>query len=251
MNLRYALGGAALLSCVTTQAVENFIAGDVHATNGKAEAGVWVIAETDALPTPYRKIVVTDQHGKFVLPQLPAAKYRVWVRGYGLNDSTPVEAARGANLSLKVERAADAAEAARVYPASDWLTLFEPPPPDAFGQAAHRNGKGGLFGGKDDPGDDPFKSQTAWLAQLKLNCVLCHPLGSAVTHQPDAASFDHGFMKAAAMNYFADTLGRPRLLGALAAWTARIAEREAPLAPPRPSGLERNVVITQWAWGDG
>ena len=74
MNLRYALGGAALLSCVTTQAVENFIAGDVHATNGKAEAGVWVIAETDALPTPYRKIVVTDQHGKFVLPQLPAAK---------------------------------------------------------------------------------------------------------------------------------------------------------------------------------
>jgi hypothetical protein len=33
-------------------------------------------------------------------------------------------------------------------------------------------------------------------------------------------------------------------------WTTRIAEGEVPEAPPRPQGLERNVVITQWDWAD-
>ena len=58
-------------------------------TSGKKhpEAGVWVIAETSDLPTPYRKIVVTDDQGRFVLPELPEAEYQVWVRGYGLRDS--------------------------------------------------------------------------------------------------------------------------------------------------------------------
>src|SRR4051794_582650 len=51
------------------------------------EAGVWVIAETTELPTTLRKIVVTDDRGRFVLPDLPNATYRVWVRGYGLIDS--------------------------------------------------------------------------------------------------------------------------------------------------------------------
>ena len=61
----------------------------------KAEAGVWVIAEAK-LGTGYRKIVVTDAKGRFVLPELPKAGYRVWVRGYGLLDSKKVGARPGA-----------------------------------------------------------------------------------------------------------------------------------------------------------
>src|SRR5687767_9388644 len=58
--------------------------------NGQAaEAGVWVIAETDSLPTKFRRIVVTDDQGRFLIPDLPDAQYRVWVRGYGLRDSKP------------------------------------------------------------------------------------------------------------------------------------------------------------------
>ena len=69
-----------------------FIQGKVTSGDKHAEAGVWVIAETADLPTPYRKIVVTDERGRFVVPELPEADYQVWVRGYGLNDSAKVPA---------------------------------------------------------------------------------------------------------------------------------------------------------------
>src|SRR5690349_12472886 len=67
----------------------DFIQGVVTGAAGP-EAGVWVIAETDDLKTPYIKVVVTDDKGRYVLPELPKAKYKVWVRGYGLSDSKPV-----------------------------------------------------------------------------------------------------------------------------------------------------------------
>ena len=35
------------------------------------EAGVWVIAETDEFDTFYAKIVVTDDMGRYVVPDLP------------------------------------------------------------------------------------------------------------------------------------------------------------------------------------
>src|SRR5262249_16166285 len=59
------------------------IGGVVTGANGP-EAGVWVIAETTDLPTRYAKMVVTDDQGRYVVPDLPKAKYKVWVRGYGL-----------------------------------------------------------------------------------------------------------------------------------------------------------------------
>jgi len=62
------------------------IGGVVTGPNG-AEAGVWVIAETHDLPVRYIKIVVTDDQGRYVIPDLPRARYAVWVRGYGLVDS--------------------------------------------------------------------------------------------------------------------------------------------------------------------
>src|SRR3981189_3778456 len=61
------------------------IAGVVTSSKGP-EAGVWVIAETKDLGTGYRKIVVTDDQGRYLLPDLPKANYTVWVRGYGLVD---------------------------------------------------------------------------------------------------------------------------------------------------------------------
>jgi hypothetical protein len=36
------------------------------------------------------KIVVTDDRGRYVVPDLPRANYNVWVRGYGLVDSPKV-----------------------------------------------------------------------------------------------------------------------------------------------------------------
>jgi hypothetical protein len=75
------------------------IAGIVTSLKGP-EAGVWVIAETTDLPTKFAKIVVTDDHGRYVLPELPKAKYKVWVRGYGLTDSHPIDATPGKILGL-------------------------------------------------------------------------------------------------------------------------------------------------------
>ncbi|MSQ58888.1 MAG: carboxypeptidase regulatory-like domain-containing protein [Betaproteobacteria bacterium] len=66
------------------------LGGVVTSTNGP-EAGVWVIAETSDLPTKFAKIVVTDDQGRYVMPELPEATYSVWVRGYGLVDSPKVQ----------------------------------------------------------------------------------------------------------------------------------------------------------------
>ena len=91
---------------------KNDIGGVVTSPNGP-EAGVWVIAETHDLPTRYAKMVVTDDQGRYVVPDLPKAKYTVWVRGYGLADSAKVEAEPGKQLNLKAVPAANAAEAAQ------------------------------------------------------------------------------------------------------------------------------------------
>ena len=70
------------------------IGGVVNGANGP-EAGVWVIAETTNLPTKFAKIVVTDEQGRYLIPDLPKATYDLWVRGYGLIDSAKVRATAG------------------------------------------------------------------------------------------------------------------------------------------------------------
>src|SRR5690349_10055705 len=75
------------------------IGGVVSSSKGP-EAGVWVIAETTDLPTKFVKIVVTDDQGRYLLPELPKATYQVWVRGYGLVDSEAVQATPGNTLNL-------------------------------------------------------------------------------------------------------------------------------------------------------
>src|SRR5687768_10642470 len=85
----------------------NELGGTVTGASGP-EAGVWVIAETRDLPTPFAKIVVTDDRGRYLIPDLPKATYSVWVRGYGLADSTKTQTAPGTTINLKVSPAASA-----------------------------------------------------------------------------------------------------------------------------------------------
>jgi hypothetical protein len=238
---------------------EDYISGVVASSAG-AEAGVWVIAETTDLPTPYVKIVVTDDDGRFVIPELPMANYRLWVRGYGLRDSDKTLLRAGArDVSLRVETADDAREAAQVYPADHWYSLLEPPAASEFPAAG---GAGRGLGAT-------MNSQMQWLDTLKLGCNFCHQLGNATTR-----AFDHwtpefleaeGLVDASSEERWirrlrtgvrgGDMLARLGLLGpqrsaeVFADWTDRIAAGAVPPTPPRPEGIERNAVITLWDWG--
>src|SRR6516164_11314730 len=108
------------------------IGGVVTGANGP-EAGVWVIAETTDLPTRYAKIVVTDDQGRYVLPDLPKAKYKVWVRGYGLVDSPKVDGEPGQQLNLRAAPAPNEAAAAQYYPAIYWYSMLKIPDKSEFG----------------------------------------------------------------------------------------------------------------------
>lgn len=113
------------------QLKSNEISGVVTSSKGP-EAGVWVVAETSDLPTRYIKIVVTDDRGRYLIPELPAAKYDLFVRGYGLVDSTPVAGTPGKSLDLKAVVAPSPKEAAEYYPADYWYSLIKVPDPSEF-----------------------------------------------------------------------------------------------------------------------
>jgi len=102
------------------------IGGVVTGANGP-EAGVWVIAETADLPTRFAKIVVTDDRGRYLIPDLPKANYNVWVRGYGLVDSQKVKAAPGKSLNLTAVKAPTPRAAAQYFPAGYWASLIQVP----------------------------------------------------------------------------------------------------------------------------
>ncbi len=205
------------------KATADYIEGTVTSAGAKPEAGVWVIAEAE-LGTTYRKIVVTDSKGRFVLPQLPNAKYRVWVRGYGLQDSQKVGARPGQYRRLQVKTARTKVQAAEIYPANYWLSLFNPP-----------------------------DTSTDWANTFKGGCMLCHQIGNKATRSLDTGTtrqaYDAGTKEARTMYQTSLGLGRDKLLDALADWSQRIAKGETPPNPPRPSGKERDLVITQWNWG--
>ena len=90
---------AAQQPSATVQIDPDDIGGVVTGPSGP-EAGVWVIAETTELPTKFARIVVTDDQGRYVVPDLPKAKYKVWVRGYGLVDSPKRDGEPGKPLNL-------------------------------------------------------------------------------------------------------------------------------------------------------
>ena len=88
-------------------AIDSDDIGGIVASADGPEAGVWVIAETEDFDTRYAKIVVTDDQGRYVVPDLPDANYDVWVRGYGLADSAKVAANPGDAIDLTAVVAAN------------------------------------------------------------------------------------------------------------------------------------------------
>jgi hypothetical protein len=133
---------------------------------------VWVVAETTDLPTRYIKEVVTDDRGRYLIPDLPKAKYTVWARGYGLVDSPKVQTEPGEPVDLKPNVAPDAKTAARYYPADYWYALLEVPAKTEFpGTDAAGNGI-----------SSNVKNQGQWIHLIKTDsCESCHQLGNLYT----------------------------------------------------------------------
>lgn len=236
----------------STKAGGDDISGVVTGTNGP-EAGVWVIAETQGLPTRYAKIVVTDDEGRYLIPDLPDADYSVWVRGYGLVDSPKKQARPGVELDLAAVEAPNARAAAEYYPAGYWFSLLHVPDKSKFpGTGPKGNGI-----------SPNIKTQAQFIRTVKSGtCMACHSLGSKGTREfhPSMEKFESSvdawerrLQSGQAGGNMISTvvdIGREEVLKMFADWTDRIAKGEVPPAPPRPQGLERNVVITQWDWAD-
>jgi hypothetical protein len=227
------------------------LAGVVRSPGGP-EAGVWVVAETTDLPTRFVRIVVTDDRGRYLVPDLPKASYQVWVRGYGLVDSPRVTATPGSHLNLQAVRAPDARAAAMYYPAGYWYSLLRVPDPSEFpGTGPGGNGIG-----------SGIHSQAEWLRTVKSGgCTACHQLGVRATREipsslgkfpSSVAAWERRLQSGQAGPAMIGTINQlgPRAIALFADWTDRIAAGEVPPSPPRPQGLERNVVITEWDWAD-
>ena len=208
------------------------IAGVVTGANGP-EAGVWVVAETMDLPTRFIRIVVTDDEGRYLIPDLPDADYEVFVRGYGLVDSPRVAARPGQHLALSSVPAPDAATAATLYPANYWLALMDIP---------------------------SGEQSTAEVTAIIKSCLQCHQIGNLATREiPDV----HGTFASSLEAWDARVAVGPsgpgmantfRRLGeqraAFSRWTDRVAAGAFPQeVPPRPAGVERNLVVSLWDWG--
>ena len=229
------------------------LGGVVRSANGP-EAGVWVIAETTDLPTKFIKIVVTDDQGRYVLPELPKANYSVWVRGYGLVDSPKVRAAPGKILDLTAVVAPNEKAAAEYYPAQWWYSMMRIPEKSMFpGTGPKGNGMA-----------TNMRSQMQWLAGVKSQgCGSCHQMGNKATRtiDPKLGKFENSFATwmhrmqvgpaAEIMVRNIGTLDSQIAIKNFAEWTDRIAAGELPKSKPsRPQGVERNVVITLWDWGE-
>ena len=229
------------------------IGGTVTGPHGP-EAGVWVIAETASLPTKYAKIVVTDDQGRFVIPDLPDGAYDVWVRGYGLVDSAKVKSRPGKSLALRGVVAPDAKSAARYYPAIYWYAMLGIPPKSEFPGTGPKPGGNGMAA--------KMQSQQQWLDLVKTDgCFTCHQLGDAATRTIEkslghfgssAEAWEHRIQVGQAGGNMIGSISRldtPRALALFADWTDRIAAGELPFdKPQRPQGKERNIVITLWDW---
>ena len=235
---------------VTVQIDNDDIGGVVTSAKGP-EAGVWVIAETTDLPTRFARMVVTDDGGRYVLPDLPKANYSIWVRGYGLVDSPKVKSAPGKILNLQAVVAPNEAAAAQYYPAIYWYSMLKIPDKSEFG------GKGKI----------PEKlTQNQWLDSMRINgCVNCHQLGTLATRTfpknvphplGNFTNSEEAWFRRVQSGQGGETMFTIAVkeLGAapiryFADWTDRIAKGELPHAkPPRPQGVERNIVVTTWDW---
>lgn len=256
-----ALGSGFAAASFAADAQPGILSGVVTSSKGP-EAGVWVIAETRDLPTRFIKIVVTDDQGRYLLPELPpGVNYDVWVRGYGLVDSAKVKSQPGnRKLDLKAVVAPNETEAAQYYPANYWLSMMPLPGKSEFpGTGPEGNGL-----------PPTVKSQQEWASRLKSGCLLCHQQGGTATRimkystpqawherltlarpEGDQTVGNHGAGIAQSMLNNMTMLGS-RGLKVFADWTHQVGEGKLPAEKPsRPKGVERNVVVTVWDFAFG
>jgi len=179
------------------------------------------------------------------MPDLPKANYSVWVRGYGLVDSPRTTATPGTLLNLDATEAPSPAAAADYYPPIYWFSMLHVPAKKEF-PVGH------------------VQSQGAWLSTLKTGgCVACHALGTPGTRNlpktfsdqftDSTDAWTRRIQSGGAQAQMARDIGSlepARAITLFADWTTRISKGELPFAKPeRPTGIERNVVVTEWEWG--
>jgi hypothetical protein len=245
---------AAQTSPATVQIDNDDIGGVVTGKTGP-EAGVWVIAETTDLGTRFAKMVVTDDRGRYVIPDLPQATYNVWVRGYGLVDSPKVRASRGQIVNVTAAAARSPAAAAEYYPAIYWFAMLKIPDKSLFpGTGPDGNGM-----------PVTFRTQEQWLNAIQLNgCGNCHQLGDKATREfpaaleasasPSIDAWTRRLQSGPGGGTMVRTIGTLNTsdgghVRRLAEWTDRIRAGELPSSvPPRPNGVERNLVVTVYDW---
>ena len=224
------------------------IGGVVTGPNGP-EAGVWVIAETRDLPTRYAKMVVTDDQGRYVVPDLPKAKYKVWVRGYGLVDSPKVDAT--ARPAAQSPRGAGAERGGGGAVLSGDLLVLDAE--DSAGERLRRIDRHSSQGDVHRLAEhheeqrlrrlpsarpavdahDPEGIRQEFVTRPRPGCGACRPASPASRW----SACWPGQLGGVPFKYFGD-------------WTDRVAKGELPhTKPTRPQGVERNIVVTTWDWG--
>ncbi|HJZ97066.1 MAG TPA: carboxypeptidase-like regulatory domain-containing protein [Candidatus Solibacter sp.] len=217
------------------------IGGVVRSAKGP-EAGVWVIAETKSLPTGFRKIVVTDDRGRYVVPDLPNGTYSLWVRGYGLIDSKAVQTAPGKMVNLTAVVAPSPRAAAQYYPANYWYSLIQIPPKSAFPMQFAKG---------------TIETQLDWVSRMKAAIQLIQIGDKATREFPEklgkfktSAQAFEAWLESGESPVNVGNMNRDLAVKMYADWIDRIQTGELPSAPPRPQGVERNIVISQWDWSD-
>jgi hypothetical protein len=230
---------AAIAQQAAAPAIDDDDIGGVVTGPSGPEAGVWVIAESVELPTKFAKMVVTDDRGRYVIPDLPPVNYSVFVRGYGLVDSPKMRAKPGQHLDLTAVPAPNEAAAAHYSPAIYWYSMLKVP-------------SEGELGGK----------QVDWFKQMKnIGCIGCHQIGQEATRTIPAQfgqlkTGEEAWIRRVQSGLAGEEMTREAgsFSGAplkyLGDWTDRVAKGELPKSkPPRPQGVERNIVVTTWEWG--
>ena len=183
-----------------------------------------------------------------MIPDLPTnVNYAIWVRGYGLVDSPKRRAKPGQQVNLTAVPAPNEAAAAHYYSAIYWYTLMKIPPAKDFG------------GSTEIPKEI---TQDIWRQRMNnVDCIGCHQLGQESTRTIPGAfgefkTGEEAWMRRVSSGQTGEWMIN-RLAGQLGGvpfkyfgdWTDRVAKGELPKSkPPRPAGIERNVVISSWEW---
>ena len=159
----------------------------------------------------------------------------------------PLKTERGQRLTLQVENARTPQEAAKIYPANYWLSLYQPPPAEEL-PLVDSEGVSPARAQVEDPDEESSEAARAypgrehWVGQVKLGCMLCHQMGQEITRLWTRPEHWDAVWERAGMKRTAEALGKRVLRNSLADWGTRIAAGEVPPAPPRPAGVERNMV---------